>query len=205
MDFAKLKTHFINPFFNQKIVLFLITWLLSFSSFALDLNPKPMPYELTWEQIMMMQAQKPKDFGNDKIKPEFFIPLNIKPTTNSKFLINRIADQSLQSWLKGSNVKNNYLGKAANRLQNSFQGNLRFSADRFTGKEHRFNFTYLAFQNIAALQYSGLVSANVKYHSDQEKMDMEFSKKLNSDYDLIINRVSDRYQKLQTLSVRWQW
>jgi hypothetical protein len=63
----------------------------------------------------------------------------------------------------------------------------------------------LAFQNIASLQYTGLLSANLKYHSDQEKMDMEFSKKLNTKYDLILNRVSDRYQKLQTLSLRWQW
>jgi hypothetical protein len=205
MDLAKIKTYFKHSILNQKIMIFWMTWLLSFSSFALDLNPKPMPYELTWEQIMMMQAQKPKDFGSDKVRPEFFIPLNIKPTTNSKFLINRIADQSLQSWLKGSNIKNNYLGKTANRLQNSFQGNLRFSADRFTGTEHRLNFTYLAFQNIASLQYTGLLSANLKYHSDQEKMDMEFSKKLNTKYDLILNRVSDRYQKLQTLSLRWQW
>lgn len=151
-----------------------------------------------------MHALKPSDF-EDRMRIDKIIPINIEPTRDGSLLFRKIVDHSLNNWLNDPAVKNSAMGRTAHNVQDTMKADMSIRSSEPNGVDHRFRLTYLAFQNIAKLDYSGYLNASMRYSPLFQKTEFEILKQLEQNKELVIDRSFDPIESSSHVSLRWRY
>jgi hypothetical protein len=162
------------------------------------------PSIITWDYILAFNKNKPTDF-EVPLKAENYIPINLEPTTDGDVVFRKIADRSINYWLNDPRIKNSSMARTANAVQNTMSADMAISSNQPHGISHKFKLQYLAFQNIAKIDYSGLMNASLRYYSHLARTEFEVLKKLAPHRNLIFNQAHTEQENFSKVSLQWQW
>lgn len=151
------------------------------------------------------QIQAQKKSMNMKIGD--FIPMNIKPSADSGYVMSLIADRSLSTLVNQPEIRDSTIGRTANRVEKTFQQEVSFGDKAKNQIEHKFNFEILAFQSLAQLKYQGLTNAAFLYKARTSAFAVEVFEKLPTARaeQLVLSHEVGAVDRLSRLSIRWDW
>lgn len=134
-----------------------------------------------------------------------FVPMDLAPTNNGSQVLMKVADQSLNTFVNDPQVKNSFLGRTANHVQESMQTDVSIKPTSENGVEHKFRFMYLAFQSTAKMDYSGYLNASIRFSTADSSMNMEVFEKLSGNRDLVLSRERTLADDVNKISLRWNF
>jgi hypothetical protein len=136
-------------------------------------------------------------FSETKIDAAKLIPQDLKPSEDQNDVFSKVADKSLNSWFNSDEMRSTSLGKAATTVEQELQQEIIIQTeDRI---QHKFNFNVQAFQAMAQIQYRGFFNSALRYRMAQSKFDLEISRQMFGDKELLLSANSDSSQ----VAVRW--
>lgn len=135
-----------------------------------------------------------------------FIPLDLKPSGDSSLIANRIADQSLNSWLNSSEAQSISLVRTAKNVEETMKTEVAFTSRGEKEINHRVLFQYQPFQSLANIRYKGLLSAEVNHCLSQETTELKVSETILQDKELSIQYLTgDHIGSRSMIGLGWRW
>lgn len=117
-----------------------------------------------------------------------FIPLDMPPGQDTKNVVNRVADQTIQTLFNSVEFRQSPVGAMSVAVQESLKTEVSLvRAQRADEVEHKLQMSLQAFQNYAQIQYSGYGKAAVKYFVDTARVSMEVTEKVAKNQNIILS------------------
>jgi hypothetical protein len=132
-----------------------------------------------------------------KLDAAKLIPQDLKPSEDQNDVFSKVADRGLTSWFNSDEMRATSLGKAAKTVEQELQQEVILQTEDLV--QHKFNFNVQAFQALAQIQYKGFFNSALRYNLAQSKFDLEVSRQMFGDKELLLSANSD----LSQVAVRW--
>lgn len=133
---------------------------------------------------------------------EKMVPLNLSEEMSDTQLTSKIADRSLQNYLKSPRVQASSLGRTSKSIEKATRVDMSLGGNTKDSIEHKFRFQMLAFQSEAQLKYSGLLNAELKYEIARSQVDVEIKEPLAQNKELVFNYQSSHEDTLNQVLLR---
>lgn len=148
-----------------------------------------------------------KDNIKNKLNLSEFVPLDIKPSEDSRYVMSKIADKSLSTLMRQPQFQDSPLGRATHNVEKSLKQEVEFTSNEKNAISHKLNFQVLAFQSLAKVEYTGFTNASILYQPKINQYAFEVSEKLPTkrSEQVVLSHEVGNYDRLSRVSVRWSW
>jgi len=133
------------------------------------------------------------------------IPTDMIPTGDQSYVAKKIADRTIQNIMKSPEMKENPFVRSADDLQKKMNYKVEIGGETEESVKHKFDFQFLAFQNIAKIKYNGWWDCNFLYEAPASRSEFELVEKLKSGKDLVLSQINNPYESYQQISLRFPW
>lgn len=118
----------------------------------------------------------------------------------------QIMDQSLTTFFNSPVFRNSDLGRSAERMQKSMEGNVTLGGSKPDSTKHEFKFAMLPTQTRALVQYRGIANAQVSYQAAGSTMNFEVHEKVEAlGSQVVYAHTVKPGDSIDSLSLRWNW
>lgn len=134
-----------------------------------------------------------------------FIPLSLKPSDNSNYVMAAIADRTISTMLNRPEIRESTFGRAATKVEKNLKQEVVIGKSATNGIEHKLKFEVQAFQTQAQIRYEGLANAAVSYQARNSTVAFEVFEKLPRSSKLVLSHELRPDQRVSNVSLRWDW
>lgn len=133
------------------------------------------------------------------------IPDDLSPSSDGGQIASQILDHSLSNLFNSDAVKKSDLGRTAQVVEKSMEGDLAFGGETPDSIKHSLKFAMRASQTRAMVEYSGITKAQLSYSISQQRVQLEVEEEMAANTQLVFNHSNTRTDRTDMLSLRWIW
>lgn len=131
------------------------------------------------------------------------IPLDMQATGDANYVLGRLADRGLTSFVTSDSFKNSQFGRTTAEVQKTMQADISVKSSEPHAIEHKFNLNFQLFQAVAQLKYTGFTTLLVRYKASLSELNFEVSEKLDDGKDIVFDHLASSDSQLSQVSLRW--
>lgn len=131
------------------------------------------------------------------------IPLDMQASGDANYVLSRLADRGITSWVTSDAFKNSQLGRTTAEVQETMQADISVKGSESNSIEHKFNLNFQVFQAVAQLKYTGLTNLLIRYKATAAELNFEISEKLDESKDIVFDHLAHSDYQNSQVSVRW--
>ncbi len=129
------------------------------------------------------------------------VPLDLAPSDNAHYVFHRIADRGLTYLFHRPEFRQSPLGQTTTEVEQAVKQEVILGSHDEV--EHKLNFSLLAFQAEARVEYSAMIRAAFRYSASQAAIGFEVTESVAMNQDVVVSHLIKPENRLSEVSYRW--
>ncbi len=134
---------------------------------------------------------------------EQVIPIDMQASGDANYVLGRLADRGITSFVTSDAFKNSQLGRTTHQVQETMQADILVKGSEADSIQHKFNLNFQVFQAVAQLKYTGFTNLLIRYKATAAEINFELSEKLDESKDIVFDHLAHSDYQSSQVSVRW--